>query len=347
MKLFKENTSVEGDLISVMQMSDNCIRLCVIEVGVEKTAIQYMADLPIPEDVVRGGELLSPKYISDIIEKVRSSGVDLQKLHLIIPSKKVQLLSIHDIDDNAADARSAVETFLMNRKMDPYKYVAYCKHEPSQNASYFSIMLREYHSSLYTFFNSIGIQILSIKTPIQALGMHFHDKRTLGFINIGSAYSEIGILHDGHPIIISNLKTGVNEYIEIIKKELKIDETEARKIYDQYGFSAIHPDKGLYKKLLVAIRHHINELSVHISSWTNTPQYKKSGKAIDGVIVSGPFSYTPGLVQLLTRTFHMPVYLINVRNSPHAELIECGTLTKKQITHFLPVLGLAFSLIDE
>lgn len=341
MKLFQKRPVPSAQKqVAILHITDVAIRVYISEKEKGIFRDVYIADVPTQDGVIRSGEIISAKYVSNIVQYVGRS-VRFSDVHLIVPNGKIMHTQYFGklINGDTSVLTKIAENFLREREKNPKDYIAYYSADQSGEIINISMVAGDYYNSLVAFFSDLGIRVASIQTVHQAVGYSLQEFGPTFLWDIGYAYSELALLWMGEPIITKRVNFSAEKIMQIIQQHLRVDEKEARKIFAMYGISAGHRDEALFKKLSVATREVLQGFAHFTSLWTIYPIYEQTRMPISNLFVAGPFSDTPGVMQFLTRAMRMQVHILADSELTKHHLIRNDTITKRQLLHFLPMIS--------
>jgi len=279
--------------------------------------LQSFFETPLPEGVVRGGDIEQRDRIVEILRSIRLR-TGIRSAHACLPERKAYIYEVI-VPADAKDLKAGVEyDFEAHVPLPPgeaiYAFQPIRRTEAGTVVSvtaYAKRVVNEYIS----VFADAGIHLRSLEVESSALvravlrGADLES--TVMVIDFGRKTTRIAIAEQGVVAFTATVDIGGDTLSSAIMKNFNVPEEEAEKLKNERGFLMNKENKDLVDALMATVSIVKEEVARHLSYWNNPPADEPPRRPVEKIVVCGGNANLRGFPEYLEGAAGIPVSVVN------------------------------------
>jgi len=321
---------------TVISLSDHEIRYVTIAKNKKGFYIKKFDSAELEEGIIKDGEILKADFLRKILLNIAKK-INSEVINLLLPHHHFSF-DTHTInkEEGLTNLKLFKKYIKEQKKNIPWAATHSYEYELFENEKQISILFstlrRETYSAYDFIFKKVGLKINSVSSDILAFSPLLSQTERVTQIYVDQDYSYVIEYKNGLYMNDRKFQLSRNQLLDDIKKNIQINDVEAKKILEQYGVLRTHKDS----KVLARMERSMSPLFEFIT--------KRKIKEKSSVVVH--FSDTPilGFVDKVSKITKTDVSALCSLKSPMFPFHEVITLHKKKSYVYEPLVARALSL---
>jgi Tfp pilus assembly PilM family ATPase len=243
----------KGSNKTVISFTDNELSYITLNKNEHVFSVEKHETITLPKGTVVRGEILKADLLSKILTEMSSK----------LPNKAVDVLLPHDYFLCAEGVlKPEAKNYSLKKRVKRYfedigKTETWHKTHICEFSNYtidnkeqilFKCLPKDMQESYVHVFKKSGLQVTSLVSDILAFDHVLTENRT-SLVSVGHNNIRVTEFKEGMYKAYKTFQVSYNQFVEDIKTNLNISDTDAKKILNQYGVLRAHRDEKVYKKL--------------------------------------------------------------------------------------------------
>lgn len=205
------------------------------------------------EGIIKNGEVLKVDFLKKILLKIAKK-IDTKSIDLILPHDYF-LFDLHSIKkEGKKKFKKLFKKYIKENigKISWAKTHSY-EYDIFEREKEIKVLFRGLTQNVYSpyehVFKKSGLKINSIQSDLVSFAHLFPKDKKISQISVGK--NQTHVLEYKNGIYLSDKKFNVsyNQFLKDIKKNIKLSDTDAKKIFSQYGVLETHKDPKVLSRI--------------------------------------------------------------------------------------------------
>ncbi len=301
-----------------VDVSGNSIKYVFLKETPLGLRVESFNETPLPKGIIVDGDIEKRDAVVDILRSYRlrhgirsaTASIPERKAYLyqtLVPGTERDIRSLIEFGLEAHVPLSPAETifdFEVARQVQAGTIVSV--------TAYAKRMVDAYASLFY----DAGITLRSLEVESQALAraaLNEEDrKRVVMIVDLGRQTTRIAVADNGVVSFTASLDMGGDALLNVIMKNLNVDEVAAEKMKNEKGFLMSKENMSVVEALMTTVSVMKDEIARNLSDWNVSFADGITRLPIEKVLVCGGNANLRGLPEYLETFLRVPVVVANV-----------------------------------